>query len=86
MNVSRQFLQDFAYLANHYGWTPEVVEEVKAETRANPALVRYWTVLASAHRMGYEQTPENGFIRLAEWCHQNGHPNPFAEERPNASV
>ena len=44
MNVSRQFLRDFAYLANRYGWTTADVEEVKAEIgaaedRANRAMV-----------------------------------------------
>lgn len=50
MNVSRQFLRDFAYLANYYGWTPADIEDVKADTRANPGLVAYWTTLANAHR------------------------------------
>lgn len=80
MNVSRQFLKDFAYVANRYGWTPEVIEEAKAEIRANPKLVRYWTILASAHRQGYEQTQENGYLRLDRWFEQTGRPNPFSSE------
>lgn len=36
MNVSRQFLKDFAYLANYYGWTPADIDDVKADTRTNP--------------------------------------------------
>jgi hypothetical protein len=74
MNVSRQFLRDFAYLANHYGWTPADIEDVKADTRASPGLVDYWTVLANAHRAGYEQTPQNGYIRLVDWCDSTGFP------------
>jgi len=77
MKVSRQFLQDFAYLANYYGWSPAEVEEIKADTRANPELVRYWSVLAAAHRAGYEQTPENNSIRLRDWCIQRGLGDPF---------
>ncbi|WP_151448123.1 alanine racemase [Lacisediminimonas profundi] len=80
MNVSRQFLKDFAYIANRYGWTPEDVEQAKADTRANPGLVNYWTVLADAHRNGYEQTAENRFIRLTDWCRQNGLADPFSNE------
>ena len=79
MNVSRQFLKDFAYLANRYGWTPETVEEVKADTRANPALIDYWTAIAAAHRDGYEQTPENGHIRLSQWLQEQGTPNLLKE-------
>jgi hypothetical protein len=78
MNVSRQFLKDFAYLANRYGWTPADIEDVKADTRANPGLVAYWTTLANAHRAGYEQTRENGYQRLHAWCEQRGMVDPFA--------
>ncbi|GIZ54057.1 hypothetical protein [Noviherbaspirillum aridicola] len=79
MKVSRQFIKDFAYLANRYGWTPAEIEEIKAHTRAHPAQMRvYWTALAAAHRAGYEQTQENGYIRLQAWCAEQGIPDPFA--------
>ena len=75
MNVSRAFLKDFAYIANRYGWNAEDIEAVKVATRADPdRMTHYWTLLASAHRAGYEQTPENGFMRLHDWCDLNGWP------------
>lgn len=68
MKVSKQFLKDFAYLANRYGWNTADIEDVKAQTRSNPCEMRaYWTDLAAAHRAGYEQTSENGYLRLAAW-------------------
>lgn len=76
MKVSKQFMRDFAYLANRYGWTPADIEEIKAATRANPALLQYWQNLAIAHRAGYEQTRENGYIRLHVWCRRMGWPDP----------
>lgn len=82
MNVSKSFLRDFAFLANHYGWTPADIEDIKADTRANPDLVHYWTALARAHRAGYAQTPQNRFIRLQAWCAQRQQPDPFAAEPP----
>lgn len=87
MKVSKQFLKDFACLANRYGWTPDDIEEIKAQTRAAPeAMVRYWTNLAAAHRAGYEQTAENGYIPLREWCKQSGYPDPYTTDdwRPHA--
>ena len=73
MNVSRQFLRDFAYLANRYGWTTADVEEVKAETRElGEPMVRYWQTLAVAHRAGYEPTPQNGYLRLDAWFAEQG--------------
>ena len=69
MKVSRQFLQDFAYLANWYGWTAADIDDVKEATRLDPEGMReYWTTLAAAHRAGYKQTRENGYIRLHTWC------------------
>lgn len=68
MNVSRQFLRDFAYIANLYAWTAADIEDVKAQTRASPdELGRYWTRLAAAHRAGYGQTGANNFMRLEQW-------------------
>ena len=78
MNVSRAFLKDFAYLANRYEWNAEDIEEVKAHMRANfEAMRNYWSALAAAHRSGYEQTKENGFMRLQVWCVEKGLPDPF---------
>jgi hypothetical protein len=68
MLVSKQFLRDFAYIANVYGWNAEDIAEAKAQTRANPGeMRRYWTQLAAAHRAGYQQTRANNFMRLGQW-------------------
>ncbi|MCE3606921.1 hypothetical protein LXA47_25430 [Massilia sp. P8910] len=68
MKVSRDFLLDFAYLANLYAWTTADIEEVKAQTRANPEPMRqYWTLLAAAHRAGYKQEKANDYERLGAW-------------------
>ena len=77
MKASKQFLRDFAYLANRYSWTPADIEEMKAAILVNEATgQRYITTLAAAHRAGYEQTAANGFLRLQEWCAQQGWPWP----------
>lgn len=69
MKVSKDFLRDFAYLANLYQWDAADIEDVKEQTRANPEQMRsYWTVLAAAHRAGYQQTEANGHERLRVWA------------------
>lgn len=82
MKVSKAFLQQFAYLANLYGWTPAEIEEIKQATRENPGLVRYWRNLAIAHQAGYEQTEKNGYLRLADWCRVRGWPDPYDVDFP----
>lgn len=73
MQVSKAFLQDFAYLANRYGWNAADIEEMKAAVRAHPdSGRRYIAILAAAHRAGYEQTPANDHIRLNAWCEAQG--------------
>ena len=68
MKVSKQFLRDFAYIANLYGWTADDVEDAKAQTRSNPReMVPYWTRLATAHRAGYQQNRDNNYMRLGQW-------------------
>ncbi|WP_426117276.1 hypothetical protein [Massilia sp. PWRC2] len=68
MKVSKQFLRDFAYVANLYGWNAADIEEAKAQTRASPAeLGAYWVRLAAAHRAGYQQAKDNNFMRLECW-------------------
>lgn len=72
MKVSKQFLRDFAYLANLYGWDARDIEDAKAQTRASPEpMRRYWTVLAAAHRAGYQQSRANGYERLGAWAARN---------------
>ena len=77
MKVSRTFLLDFAYLANYYQWGSSDIEDVKAHIRDNPDMVRYWSILAAAHRNGYEQSVENNFVRLQPWCTQHGFLGPY---------
>ena len=70
------FIKDFAYLANRYEWNAADIEDVKAHMRDNfEPMRRYWSTLAAAHRAGYEQTRENGYMRLHAWCEQRGWPS-----------
>jgi hypothetical protein len=79
MNAPRQFLKDFAYLANYYNWTATDIEEIKAQMRPDPEpMAAYLSALACAHRAGYKQTKANGYIRLQAWCETNGLPVPFS--------
>ena len=81
MKVTRAFMVDFDDLAKRYGWSAADIEEVKTDVRsAGAPMVRYLQTLAAAHRAGYEQTRENGYIRLHTWCAANGWPDPAAED------
>lgn len=62
--VSKDFMRDFAQLANFYGWDGRVLDEVKEQTRNSAELRNYWQDLAAAHRVGYKQTKGNQWERL----------------------
>lgn len=84
MKVSKQFLRDFAYIANLYGWNADDVEDAKAQSRAHPELRLYWTQLAAAHRAGYQQNRENNYMRLEQWLQLPRAAGPLRVEIPNA--
>lgn len=81
MNHDKKFMRDVAYLANLYRWTSDDIKEIKTHLDMHPEeMRRYWSNLAVAHRAGYKQTRENGYIRLAHWCGQQGWPDPFSND------
>lgn len=65
--VSKAFLRDFAQLANFFEWEADVIEEMKQAVRDSSEMREYIEELAAAHRMGYKQKKENGYIRLHAW-------------------
>lgn len=74
------FSEDMKYLAGYYQWSAEDKTDVrKAFTNCEP-MVRYFTILAAAHRSGYSQHAGNGFQRLQSWCLERGLPDPFGPE------
>lgn len=80
MKYPATFAQDLRELASRYGWNEEDKREVKAAFTDCEEMVRFFTVLAAAHRAGYEQHAGNGFQRLESWCLGRGLPNPFGPE------
>lgn len=80
MDAKLKLAEDMRYLRQRYGWSDADATEVKAAAKKNRAWWRYWTILAAAHRAGYEQTEENGYPRLQLWCTQQGLSDPFAED------
>lgn len=74
------FSEDMKYLANYYGWNDEDKKEVRAAFTDCEPMVRYFTVLAAAHRAGYSQHAGNSFQRLQAWCLEKGLPDPFGPE------
>jgi hypothetical protein len=71
------FSTDLQELSARYDWNAEDKAEFrKAFTDCQP-MVHFLTVLAAAHRAGYEQCASNGFVRLETWCIDNGVGNPF---------
>jgi hypothetical protein len=87
MKVSRQFMQDFEYVAVVYGWTKAEIDEIKAVTRLHAKeAMRYWSVLAAAHRAGYVQDASTGWVRLRAWCAVKGVGDPLNSDEDFAKL
>jgi hypothetical protein len=69
---------DLQYLAKRYEWSAEDKAEVRIAFTDCPEMVNFFTVLAAAHRAGYEQCAANGYIRLQAWCLEHHLGDPFA--------
>lgn len=79
MKYPKTLAEDLKYLAGYYQWNSEDKKEVRDAFTGSPEMVRYFTILAAAHRKGYSQDAGNGFIRLREWCALNGLEDPYGE-------
>lgn len=71
------FSDDLKYLATYYAWSTEDKAEVRAAFTDCEPMVRYFTILAAAHRAGYSQDAGNGFVRLRDWCLARGLDDPY---------
>ena len=77
---------DLRYLAVYYQWNDEDKKGVRAAFTNCPPMVRYFTVLAAAHRAGYSQDAGNGFVRLRDWCLAQGFDDPYGEDFDPAAL
>lgn len=86
MKYPPTFSTDMQYLSKFYGWTEEDKVEVRQAFRDCEPMVRYFTILAAAHRAGYTQHAGNGFVRLRDWCLEQGLPDPYGDEFDPAAL
>jgi len=80
------FASDMRELSAFYGWNEEDKKEVRAAFTDCEPMVRYFTILAAAHRAGYSQHAGNGFVRLREWCLARGLDDPYSPEFDPAAL
>lgn len=86
MNYPASLSDDLKYLAAYYEWSDEDKKEVRAAFTDCMPMVRYFTVLAAAHRAGYTQDAGNGFVRLRDWCLARGLDDPYGEHFDPAAL
>lgn len=80
MKYPARLSDDLKYLSAWYGWNAEDKADVRKGFTGSEEMVNFFMALAAAHRAGYEQCAGNGFIRLEQWCAENGLGNPFIGE------
>jgi hypothetical protein len=80
MDLCKSEIVDLRYLRQYYGWDDKDARQVMQSIRETEHAARYYVILAGAHRAGYRQTSENGYMRLQLWCAMKGLPDPFGAE------
>lgn len=86
MRVSQSFIDDLKYLSAYYQWSEADKKEVRAAIKDCEPMVRYFTILAAAHRAGYAQHAGNGFVRLKDWCIERGLGDPYGTDFDPAAL
>lgn len=86
MRVSQSFVDDLKYLSAYYQWSDADKNEVRAAIKGSEPMVRYFTILAAAHRAGYSQDAGNGFVRLKDWCIARGLGDPYGADFDPAAL
>jgi len=80
MKYPFNFSEDMKYLSNYYKWNEEAKTQVRASFADCEPMVRFYTILAQAHRAGYSQHAGNGFQRLKDWCAEKGLGDPYGKD------
>jgi hypothetical protein len=86
MDYPNGFFDDMRYLSGYYGWSDDDKVGIRASFTGNPEGVRYYQVLAAAHRAGYVQDASTGWVRLGAWCAVKGVADPLNSEEDFAKL
>jgi hypothetical protein len=74
------FRADLSYLSDYYKWSAADKTGIRQMFTGKASGVRYFQVLAAAHRAGYVQDESTGWVRLGAWCAVKGLGDPFAPD------
>jgi hypothetical protein len=74
------FREDMYCLSRVYRWSEKEMQEMRIACTNCAEMVRYFSILAAAHRAGYVQNAGNGFMRLRDWCLQQGFGDPYGDQ------
>jgi hypothetical protein len=86
MEYPQNFRDDLRYLTDWYRWDDADKSEIRAMFTNSPKGVRYYQVLAAAHRAGYVQDASTGWVRLRAWCAVKGVGDPLNSDEDFAKL
>lgn len=87
MRIPKQLADDLRWLAEVEQWTAEDKEEAKRCLRLDYSYMsHFFTVWVQAKRHGYKFQAKGRYVKLAEFCSENGLPDPYAGQFTDQEV
>lgn len=87
MRISKQLADDLRWLSETEEWSDEDKAEAKRCLKGDPAFFgHFFTVFVQAKRAGYKYQIGGRYVKLAEFCAENGLPDPYRTEFTDAQV
>ena len=85
--ITKQLADDLRWLVQTDKWDEDDKAEAKRCLEADPAFFsHFFTVLVQAKRAGYNFVQGGRYIRLAEFCADNGLPDPYHKQFTDSQV
>jgi hypothetical protein len=76
--ISKQLADDLRWLVQNDKWDEEDKAEAKRCLEADPIFFsHFFTALTAARRKGYDFVQNGSYVKLAQFCAENGLPDPY---------
>lgn len=85
--ITKQLADDLRWLSEKEKWGAEEKADAKRALEGDPEFFsHFFTVWVKALRAGYEFKHKGRYVKLAQFCAENGLPNPYLGQHTDKEV